>query len=88
LPRERSTRPANTLPSRRPGDRERPDPQHSRESFKTYYGPTIAAYRNIADDPAREDALDRALVEPARDAGADTGTMQWEYLLVTARRAG
>ena len=59
-----------------------------RDFFKSYYGPTIAAYRNIADDPAREAALDRALTELACSAGADTGTMQWEYLLVTARRAG
>ncbi len=60
--------------------------EHFRDYFKEFYGPTIAAYRNIADDPAREAALDRALVELARAAGADTGTMQWEYLLVTARR--
>jgi len=57
-----------------------------RDFFKEYYGPTIAAYRSIADDPARGAALDRALVELARTAGADAGTMQWEYLLVTARR--
>lgn len=58
-----------------------------RDFFKEHYGPTIAAYRNIADDPHRTAALDRALVELARTAGADTGTMHWEYLLVTARRA-
>lgn len=58
-----------------------------RAFFREFYGPTIAAYRNVADDPAREAALDRALVELARSAGADTGKMQWEYLLVTARRA-
>jgi ubiquinone/menaquinone biosynthesis C-methylase UbiE len=62
--------------------------EHFRDYFREYYGPTIAAYRNIADDPAREAALDRALTELACSAGADTGTMQWEYLLVTARRAG
>lgn len=62
--------------------------EHFRDFFKQYYGPTIAAYRNIADDPTREAALDRALVQLARDAGADTGSMEWEYLLVTARRAG
>ncbi|HEY7813933.1 MAG TPA: methyltransferase domain-containing protein [Nakamurella sp.] len=61
--------------------------EHFRDYFREYYGPTIAAYRNIADDPTREAALDRALTELARSAGADTGTMQWEYLLVTARRA-
>ncbi|HEY5881166.1 MAG TPA: class I SAM-dependent methyltransferase [Nakamurella sp.] len=62
--------------------------EHFRDFFKQYYGPTIAAYRNIADDPAREAALDQALTVLAREAGADTGTMQWEYLLITARRAG
>lgn len=61
--------------------------EHFRDFFKEFYGPTIAAYRNVADDPAREAALDRQLVELARSAGADTGTMHWEYLLVTARRA-
>jgi ubiquinone/menaquinone biosynthesis C-methylase UbiE len=61
--------------------------EHFRDYFREYYGPTIAAYRNVADDPAREAELDRALVDLARSAGADTGTMQWEYLLVTARRA-
>jgi len=57
-----------------------------RDYFREFYGPTIAAYRNVADDPSREAALDRALVELARSAGADTGTMRWEYLLVTAHR--
>ncbi len=59
-----------------------------RDFFKRYYGPTIAAYRNIADDPERTAALDADLVELARRHGAEDGTMQWEYLLVTARTAG
>ncbi|HEX3335830.1 MAG TPA: class I SAM-dependent methyltransferase [Jatrophihabitans sp.] len=58
-----------------------------RDYFKKHYGPTIAVYRNIADDPDRTAALDRDLVELARRFGADDGTMQWEYLLVTARRS-
>lgn len=32
-------------------------------------------------------ATTAALAELGRRYGADTGTMQWEYLLVTARRA-
>jgi ubiquinone/menaquinone biosynthesis C-methylase UbiE len=56
-----------------------------REFFASFYGPTIAAYRNIADDPARIAALDAALIELANSFGAASGTMEWEYLLVIAR---
>jgi hypothetical protein len=55
-----------------------------REFFARHYGPTIAAYRNVADDPERTEALDRALDQRAAEHGADTGTMQWECLLVVA----
>lgn len=58
-----------------------------RDVFSTYYGPTIAAYRNVADDPSRIAALDRALTDLAERWGAGTGSMQWEYLLVVARVA-
>ena len=57
-----------------------------RDFFKQFYGPTIAAYRGLADDPDRTAALDRALIDLARAAGADTGSMEWEYLLVVAQR--
>lgn len=54
--------------------------------FKTNYGPTIAVYRSIATDPQRVAELDRELITFAsRQAGAG-GAMQWEYLLLTARR--
>jgi SAM-dependent methyltransferase len=56
-----------------------------RDYFKKHYGPTIAVYRNIADDAERTASLDRELVELARRHGADDAAMQWEYLLVTAR---
>jgi ubiquinone/menaquinone biosynthesis C-methylase UbiE len=58
-----------------------------REFFKQRYGPTIAAYRNLADDPARTAELDERLLQLGREAGADQGEMRWEYLLVTATRA-
>ncbi|WP_308799032.1 class I SAM-dependent methyltransferase [Agromyces silvae] len=64
------------------------DPEEFRDYFKTNYGPTIAVYARIAGEPDQVEALDRALVEHAREAGLDGhgGTMRWEYLLVTARR--
>ena len=63
------------------------DPESFREYFKTHYGPTIVAYRGIAEDPDRIDALDRDLADLARrfDYGTDTTVMDWEYLLLTAR---
>jgi SAM-dependent methyltransferase len=64
-------------------------PEDFRDFFKAYYGPTIAAYRGIADAPDRVAALDQALVELAarHDSGAGSLVMDWEYLLLTARRA-
>ena len=59
-----------------------------REFFKSFYGPTIAAYRNIADDPELIATLDNALIELANRFGAASGTMEWEYLLVVADVAG
>ena len=52
------------------GRRSSPTPEEFREYFKACYGPTIAAYRNIADDPERVAALDRALAELARRASS------------------
>jgi ubiquinone/menaquinone biosynthesis C-methylase UbiE len=57
-----------------------------RDYFKTNYGPTIAAYRNIADQPEKVAALDEALAELGDRFGARSGSMEWEYLLITARR--
>ena len=63
-------------------------PQDFREHFKTNYGPTIAAYRNIADDPERVASLDQALADLARryDRGDGKTVLDWEYLLVAARK--
>ena len=61
-------------------------PEAFRDYFKAYYGPTIVAYRGIADDPERTAALDRDLAELAQrhDRGRGTTVMDWEYLLLTA----
>ncbi len=56
-----------------------------RDYFKANYGPTIAAYRGIADDPDKVAALDADLASLGDDAGAGSTSMGWEYLLLTAR---
>lgn len=63
-------------------------PEEFRDYFKAKYGPTISTYKNIADDHNRVVALDAALVDLARrhNTGDDSFTMEWEYLLATARR--
>lgn len=59
-----------------------------RDFFKAAYGPTIAVYRAIAGEPDRVAALDRELAELGRSYDLGGGAMDWEYLLLTARRAG
>jgi SAM-dependent methyltransferase len=61
-----------------------------RDYFKANYGPMIAVYRHLDDDADRVAALDTALVDLAstHDRG-DSATglvMDWDYLLLTARR--
>ncbi|MEO5853871.1 MAG: class I SAM-dependent methyltransferase [Nocardioides sp.] len=58
-----------------------------RDYFKTRYGPTIAVYRSLAGDPERTAALDADLAALGDRADVGDGAMDWEYLLVTARRA-
>lgn len=58
-----------------------------RDFFKACYGPTIAVYRNIADQPDKVAALDEELAELGRRNDLGWGAMDWEYLLYTARRA-
>ena len=57
-----------------------------RDFFKACYGPTIVAYRGIAEDAARTAELDAALAELGDRYLAD-GVMKWEYLLLTAVRS-
>ena len=62
-------------------------PEEFRDYFKSHYGPTIAVYRGIADDQERVAALDHDLAELARRSRRDDDRgMDWEYLLLTARR--
>ena len=49
------------------------------------YGPTSAANRKSGDNVAE---LDHAVVDLARDHMTRRRLMQWEYLLLTAHRAG
>jgi SAM-dependent methyltransferase len=69
-------------------------PADFRDYFKARYGPTIVAYRNIADDPTKVAQLDAALEDLARRfdvSGSTVGgsfAMEWEYLLLTARAVG
>jgi SAM-dependent methyltransferase len=57
-----------------------------RDYFKANYGPTIAAYRGLESNPERVDALDAQLAELGDRYLAGTWTMEWEFLLVTARK--
>jgi SAM-dependent methyltransferase len=63
-------------------------PEDFRDYFKARYGPVIATYRGLADDPQRAAALDTELAELARrhDRGTGQTIMEWEYLLLTARK--
>ena len=56
-----------------------------RDFFKATYGPTIAAFKGLADDPQRAAALDEELAALG-DRYLKDGAMEWEYLLVTAVR--
>jgi len=66
-------------------------PAEFRDYFKANYGPTIAVYRALADDPERAAALDAELADLAHRHDLGTGSsqsavMEWEYLLLTARK--
>jgi ubiquinone/menaquinone biosynthesis C-methylase UbiE len=56
-----------------------------RDYMKRTYGPVIAVYKFNASDPAKVEALD-ADIAALGDRFLRDGAMDWEYLLVTARR--
>jgi SAM-dependent methyltransferase len=57
-----------------------------RDYFKKNYGPTIAAYRGLEDDPARTAELDQALLDLVERFRTSEGSVSWEYLLVVATK--
>jgi SAM-dependent methyltransferase len=57
-----------------------------RDYFKALYGPTIAVYRNIEGDPDRVAALDADIAQVGDSVLSASSTMEWEYLLLTARK--
>ncbi|GLZ45666.1 hypothetical protein Acsp06_18510 [Actinomycetospora sp. NBRC 106375] len=62
-------------------------PDAFRAYWKETYGPTIVAYRNVADDAERTAALEADIAGVAARHDRGGGTMDWEYLLLTARVA-
>ena len=66
-------------------------PREYVELFKQTFGPIVATYRSLADQPERSAALDRDFLEFAErsNSGPAEGPAEYhyEYLLVIARRA-
>jgi SAM-dependent methyltransferase len=58
-----------------------------RDYFKAVYGPTIAVYRNIEGDAERIAELDAAIATVGDSVLSSSSSMDWEYLLLTARKA-
>jgi hypothetical protein len=60
------------------------------EFFKATFGPVVAVYESLADQPGLMTALDREFLDFARGAneGAPEGPAEYryEYLLVVARK--
>jgi SAM-dependent methyltransferase len=66
-------------------------PEAWKDYWKTVYGPTIAVYRYVGDNPQDVAALDADLTALATRYDRGTGSttvMDWEYLLFTARKPG
>jgi ubiquinone/menaquinone biosynthesis C-methylase UbiE len=65
-------------------------PRHYRELFKEAFGPVVAIYASLAQEPERAAALDRDFLEFATrtNSGRPEGPAEYryEYLLVVARK--
>ncbi|MEU4839004.1 class I SAM-dependent methyltransferase [Nocardia testacea] len=57
-----------------------------RDYFKANYGPLVTVYKTLAGEPERAAQLDRDLAHLGAAHDLGNGRMEWEYLLVTARR--
>lgn len=57
-----------------------------RDFFRRTYGPIVATYARVQDDPEAVAALDDGIAALADRALNGGRTMEWEYLLVTATR--
>lgn len=62
-------------------------PEGFREWWKRTYGPTIAVYTSLADDPGRAAELDAAFLAMLADTQQPDRTWTAEYLLVVATRS-
>ena len=62
------------------------EPTGFRTYFRDNYGPTLMAYRGLADHPERIAELDAALDALAASADEGSGRMRWEYVVVSGRR--
>jgi SAM-dependent methyltransferase len=58
-----------------------------RDYFKANYGPTISAYKAIGDDAERTASLDTDIARLGDDWLRGGPTMEWEYLVLTARES-
>jgi hypothetical protein len=63
------------------------EPGRFRSYFRDNYGPTLVAYRGLADQPDRVAELDAALDALAAEADEGAGRMRWEYVVVSGRRS-
>lgn len=67
------------------------EPVEACDYYKTHFGPAIATYANVADDPERTAMLDRELLEHGQRTNlarpGDPARYEFEYLLVVARKA-
>ncbi len=61
-------------------------PTDFRTYFRDNYGPTLMAYRGLADQPERTAELDAAHDALAASADEGSGRMRWEYVVVSGHR--
>jgi ubiquinone/menaquinone biosynthesis C-methylase UbiE len=63
-----------------------PSAHAQREFFKEHYGPTVLAYRRVADDPEQTRLLDRALLDAFERREHEHGHWVYDYAVIVATR--